>query len=81
MKWGVLVFPGSNDDRDTVYALGEVLGYDVVPIWHGDADLGDVDAAAVDVHAIQQHLACDARAFRLFQQAVQGAQQRGLAAA
>jgi phosphoribosylformylglycinamidine synthase I len=44
VKWGVLVFPGSNDDRDTIYALGDILGYDVAPIWHGDSDLGDVDA-------------------------------------
>jgi phosphoribosylformylglycinamidine synthase subunit PurQ / glutaminase len=47
VKWGVLVFPGSNDDRDTVYALGEVLGYDVAPVWHGSADLGNVDAVVL----------------------------------
>jgi phosphoribosylformylglycinamidine synthase len=47
VKWGVLVFPGSNDDRDTVYALGDVLGYDVRPIWHDESDLGDVDAVVL----------------------------------
>jgi phosphoribosylformylglycinamidine synthase I len=47
VKWGVIVFPGSNDERDTVYALGDVLGYDVVPIWHAESDLHDVDAVAL----------------------------------
>lgn len=44
MKWGVVVFPGSNDDRDTLYALGEVLDTDVTPLWHASHDLGGVDA-------------------------------------
>jgi len=47
VKWGVLVFPGSNDDRDTIYALGDILGYDVTPIWHGESALGDVDAVVL----------------------------------
>lgn len=47
MKWGVVVFPGSNDDRDTLYALGGVLGYDVVELWHADADLRGVDAVVL----------------------------------
>lgn len=47
MKWGVLVFPGSNDDRDTLYAIGEVLGYEARPIWHGESDLGSVDAVVL----------------------------------
>ena len=44
MKWGVVVFPGSNDDRDTLYALGDVLGYDTVPIWYAECNLHGVDA-------------------------------------
>lgn len=44
MKWGVVVFPGSNDDRDTLYALGDVLGAEVARLWHGDRDLAGVDA-------------------------------------
>lgn len=46
MKWGVVVFPGSNDDRDTQYAL-RLMGYDVCPLWHGDEDLADVDAVVL----------------------------------
>lgn len=31
----VLVFPGSNDDRDALWALG-ALGADALPVWHGE---------------------------------------------
>ncbi|MFN7016562.1 MAG: phosphoribosylformylglycinamidine synthase subunit PurQ [Fimbriimonadales bacterium] len=42
MKAGVIVFPGSNCDRDAYYALKEVLGYDAEYLWHADArDLSD----------------------------------------
>jgi len=47
MKWGVLVFPGSNDDQDALWALSEVLGQEAVPLWHKDADLGGADAIVV----------------------------------
>ena len=40
---GVVTFPGSNDDRDALRAV-ECMGGTGVPLWHGDADLGDVDA-------------------------------------
>ena len=44
MKWGVVVFPGSNDDRDSLWALEGVLGYGARALWHGDHELSDVDA-------------------------------------
>ena len=44
MKWGVIVFPGSNCDRDCAYVLADVLGQDVKLIWHGDTSLGGMDA-------------------------------------
>ena len=47
MKWGVVVFPGSNDERDTLYAIGDVLGHSVEPLWHGDATLKGVDAVVL----------------------------------
>jgi phosphoribosylformylglycinamidine synthase subunit PurQ / glutaminase len=37
----VLVFPGSNDDRDAAWAL-HALGADPVLVWHADTDLPDV---------------------------------------
>ena len=37
----VIVFPGSNDDRDAAWAL-HALGADPVLVWHGDQELPDV---------------------------------------
>jgi phosphoribosylformylglycinamidine synthase I len=42
MKAGVIVFPGSNCDRDAYHALRDVLGYSVDYLWHDEApDLSD----------------------------------------
>ena len=41
MKFGVVVFPGSNCDRDMMYALEHDLGCEVTPLWHKDSDLSD----------------------------------------
>ena len=43
MKIGVIIFPGSNCDRDALYAV-ERVGADPVELWHADADLKGVDA-------------------------------------
>ena len=40
---GVITFPGSLDDRDAQRAV-RLMGAEAVPIWHGDGDLGGVDA-------------------------------------
>jgi phosphoribosylformylglycinamidine synthase subunit PurQ / glutaminase len=39
MKFGVVVFPGSNCDRDMQFALQDDLGYEVTMLWHKDTDL------------------------------------------
>lgn len=39
MKFGVVVFPGSNCDRDMYDALKDDLGQDVSMLWHKDRDL------------------------------------------
>lgn len=39
MKFGVVVFPGSNCDRDMLDALQQDLGKEVVMLWHKDEDL------------------------------------------
>jgi phosphoribosylformylglycinamidine synthase len=44
VKFAVVVFPGSNSDRDAWYAAGEVLGQDAALIWHKDTDLQGADA-------------------------------------
>ena len=43
MKFGVVVFPGSNCDEDAVYALSNVLKQRVVKLWHKDTNLQNVD--------------------------------------
>jgi len=44
MKFGVIVFPGSNCDHDALYAVSANLGQKAEFIWHDSGDLGDVDA-------------------------------------
>src|ERR1700692_2836562 len=44
MKFGVVVFPGSNCDHDAFYAIGSVLHKPVEFIWHQSQDLGNCDA-------------------------------------
>lgn len=39
MKFGVVVFPGSNCDRDMIDALRHDLGQEVIELWHKDSDL------------------------------------------
>ncbi|MFZ4785424.1 MAG: phosphoribosylformylglycinamidine synthase subunit PurQ, partial [Flavobacteriales bacterium] len=43
MKFGVVVFPGSNCDEDLVYTLEDVLHQEVVKLWHKDTDIQGVD--------------------------------------
>ncbi len=40
MKFGVVVFPGSNCDRDMYDALSYDLGQEVTMLWHKDKELG-----------------------------------------
>jgi phosphoribosylformylglycinamidine synthase subunit PurQ / glutaminase len=44
MKFGVLVFPGSNCDHDAFHAIGHVLERPVEFIWHQSENLHDCDA-------------------------------------
>lgn len=41
MKSAVIVFPGSNCDRDLAVAIRDVTGRDPVMVWHKDAELPD----------------------------------------
>jgi phosphoribosylformylglycinamidine synthase I len=38
MKFGVVVFPGSNCDDDMIHVLGTVMGQEVHKLWHKDTD-------------------------------------------
>jgi phosphoribosylformylglycinamidine synthase I len=47
MSIGIVVFPGSNCDRDVRWALEGCLGLPTRFLWHGEADLGGVDAVVI----------------------------------
>lgn len=47
MKFGVIVFPGSNCDDDMVHVLGDVMGEEVVKLWHKNTALPDVDCVVL----------------------------------
>ena len=59
---GVLVFPGSCDDRDALRAV-ELMGAEPARIWHGDGDLAGADAVIVPGgFSFGDHLRCGALA-------------------
>ncbi|WP_089684644.1 phosphoribosylformylglycinamidine synthase subunit PurQ [Catalinimonas alkaloidigena] len=43
MKFGVVIFPGSNCDEDMVYVLSRVMQLETVRLWHKDTDLQGCD--------------------------------------
>lgn len=45
MKFGVVVFPGSNCDRDMIHALQNDLGQEVITLWHKDKDISMFDTS------------------------------------
>ncbi len=47
LKFGVVVFPGSNCDHDAYYATKKVLGQDAVFLWHKEAELKGVDVVVL----------------------------------
>jgi phosphoribosylformylglycinamidine synthase len=44
MRFGVVVFPGSNCDHDIVHVLEKVMSADVTMLWHKDTDLHGLTA-------------------------------------
>ena len=44
MKFGVVIFPGSNCDHDMIYVLRDLMDQVVIELWHKDTDLQGVDA-------------------------------------
>jgi len=47
MKFGVIVFPGSNCDHDAYYAVQSVLGQPATFLWHESHDLENCDVVVV----------------------------------
>jgi phosphoribosylformylglycinamidine synthase subunit PurQ / glutaminase len=44
MRFGIVVFPGTNCDADTLWVIREVLQQPAEPVWHEDTDLSSFDA-------------------------------------
>ena len=47
MRFGVVTFPGSNCDDDCVRVLDDVLGQEVVRLWHKDDSVQGVDCVVL----------------------------------
>lgn len=47
IKFGVVVFPGSNCDRDVVWVTQGLLGYPTRKVWHQDTDIADLDVMVI----------------------------------
>ncbi len=47
MKFGILVFPGSNCDQDCAGVIRAVLNQDARMIWHKESSLGEVDGLII----------------------------------
>ena len=43
MKFGVVVFPGSNCDRDVAYVTQDILKQPTRMVWHQETDISDLD--------------------------------------
>ncbi|MBD2595182.1 phosphoribosylformylglycinamidine synthase subunit PurQ [Nostoc spongiaeforme FACHB-130] len=46
-KFGVIVFPGSNCDRDVAYVTRDLLGQPTRMVWHQDTDIADLDVIII----------------------------------
>ena len=47
MKFGVVVFPGSNCDRDVIYITRDLLQQPTREVWHEETDISDLDVVIV----------------------------------
>ncbi|MGN6700722.1 MAG: phosphoribosylformylglycinamidine synthase subunit PurQ, partial [Thermomicrobiales bacterium] len=47
MNFGVIVFPGSNGDRDCLHTIGEVLRQPVRAVWHREESLAGIDCVVL----------------------------------
>jgi phosphoribosylformylglycinamidine synthase len=47
MKFGVIVFPGSNCDRDVAYVTRDLLSVPTRMVWHEETDISDLDAIVI----------------------------------
>lgn len=78
MKFGVIVFPGSNCDRDVTYVTRDVLQQPTRMVWHEETDIADLDIVVIPGgFSYGDYLRCGAiaRFSPVMQQVVEHAQQ------
>ncbi|MDZ8029122.1 MAG: phosphoribosylformylglycinamidine synthase subunit PurQ [Nostoc sp. DedQUE11] len=77
-KFGVVVFPGSNCDRDVAYVTRDLLGQPTRMVWHQDTDIADLDVVVIPGgFSYGDYLRCGAiaRFSPVMQQVIEHAQQ------
>src|ERR687885_3028459 len=47
MKFGIVVFPGSNCDRDVAYVTQSLLAQPTRMVWHQETDISDLDVVVL----------------------------------
>ena len=47
MKFGIIVFPGSNCDRDMATVTQGIMGLPTRMVWHQDTDINDLDVVVI----------------------------------
>jgi phosphoribosylformylglycinamidine synthase subunit PurQ / glutaminase len=47
MKFGIVVFPGSNCDRDVAYVTQDLLSIPTRMVWHEETDISDLDVVVI----------------------------------
>ncbi len=78
MKFGVIVFPGSNCDRDVEYVTRDLLQQPTRMVWHEETDISDLDVVIIPGgFSYGDYLRCGAiaRFSPVMQQVVKSAQQ------
>jgi len=78
VKFGVVVFPGSNCDRDVAYVTRDLLHQPTRMVWHQETDISDLDVVVIPGgFSYGDYLRCGAiaRFSPVMQQVVQHAQQ------
>ena len=67
MKFGVVIFPGSNCDKDIIFAIQNTIGQQVVELWHKDQNLQNCDVIFFPV-AFLMEIICDQELLQNFLQ-------------
>ena len=47
VKFGVVIFPGSNCDRDVIWVTEGLLEQPTRPVWHQEKDIADIDVIVI----------------------------------